>query len=240
MGVGLWVGVVRSSPVRLSRKILGNSRARRKILGIIGWEFWEFCITRRHHSQVNQSRPEKRRNLCHVTQPRARVNVSCSRAGPKGATGERGDHKKRAAEARKGQRRRAEGWVPDQGTRPGYQTKGGQSTGKASEGQRTRADHKGAAGGPGTTKRPREGPRQRVGTTPGPGQGGTGGRGDQGCQRTPANAGGPQRSVRGPGNHERTTAEAGCLGAGPRPGQGGLLCPRSRLVSCQPPDELAP
>jgi hypothetical protein len=155
VGVGLWVGVVRSSPVRLSRKILGNSRARRKILGIIAWEFWEFCITRRHHSQVNQSRPEKRRNLCHVTQPRARVNVSCSRAGHKGATGERGDHKKRAAEASKGQRRRAEGWVPDQGTRPGYQTKGGQSGRGDREGQRRPANTRGpqrGSRGPGNHK----------------------------------------------------------------------------------------
>jgi hypothetical protein len=34
--------------VRLSQKILGNSRARRKILGVICWKFWDFCIIRRH------------------------------------------------------------------------------------------------------------------------------------------------------------------------------------------------
>ena len=43
MGVGLWVSARALGVVRLSRKIRGNSRARRKILGIIGREFWEFC-----------------------------------------------------------------------------------------------------------------------------------------------------------------------------------------------------
>jgi hypothetical protein len=70
-GVGLWVGVVCSSPGRL----LGKS------WGIV----------------VHQPRPEKKRDLSHVTQPRARVNVSCSRASDRGV----GIHKK-------GQRR----WVP--------------------------------------------------------------------------------------------------------------------------------
>ena len=74
-------------PVRLPRKILGNCRARRKILGVICRKFW-------HRSRVHQSRPEKRRDLCHVTQPRARINVSCSRAGQKGVTGGRGNYKK--------------------------------------------------------------------------------------------------------------------------------------------------
>ena len=46
-------------------------------------KIWEFCIIRRHRSRVLQSRPEKRRDLSHVTQPRARINVSCSRAGHK-------------------------------------------------------------------------------------------------------------------------------------------------------------
>ena len=51
---------------------------------------------------------------CHVTQPRARINVSCSRAGHKGATGGSGDHKKGAAKelrrtAKSGSRAR----VPD-------------------------------------------------------------------------------------------------------------------------------
>ena len=44
-------------------------------------------------------------HLCHVTQPRARINVSCSRAGQKGATGGPGDHKKGAANAAKDFRR---------------------------------------------------------------------------------------------------------------------------------------
>jgi hypothetical protein len=48
-------------PVRLSRKILGKSLARRKILGVICrkfWEIWVFCIIRRHRSRVHQSRLE--------------------------------------------------------------------------------------------------------------------------------------------------------------------------------------
>ena len=56
----VWWGVVCSS-LRLSRKILGNSRARCKILGVICQEFWEnlgICIIRRHRSRVHQSRPE--------------------------------------------------------------------------------------------------------------------------------------------------------------------------------------
>ena len=48
----------------------------------------DFCI-RRHHSRVHQSRPEERGYLSHVTQPRSRINVSCSRAGHKGGTGGR-------------------------------------------------------------------------------------------------------------------------------------------------------
>jgi hypothetical protein len=62
-------------------------------------KFWDFCIIRRHRSRVHQSRPEKRRDLRHVTQPRARVNVSCSRAGHKGPQQEASE----------------EGWVPDLG-----------------------------------------------------------------------------------------------------------------------------
>jgi hypothetical protein len=66
------------------------------------WEFWEFRIIRRHRSRVHQSRPEKERDLSHVTQPRARVNVSCSRAGLKGATGT----------PMRTTREDGEGWVP--------------------------------------------------------------------------------------------------------------------------------
>jgi hypothetical protein len=47
----------------------------------------DFCIIRQHRSWE--------RDLCHVTQPRARVNVSCSRAGHIGG---RGNHKKKARE----------------------------------------------------------------------------------------------------------------------------------------------
>ena len=53
-GVGLWGWCARAlGPVRLSRKILGNSRARRKILGFSGnsGKSW-------HRSRVHQSRPE--------------------------------------------------------------------------------------------------------------------------------------------------------------------------------------
>ena len=58
-----------------------------KILGVICQKFWEFRIIRRHRSRVHQSRPEKRRDLRHVSQPRARVNVSCSRASDRGSRG---------------------------------------------------------------------------------------------------------------------------------------------------------
>ena len=56
---------------------------------------------------------------CHVTQPCVRVNVSCSRAGHKGATGGRGDQNEEDHE----------GWVPGQqrtaegGYQGGYQTR---------------------------------------------------------------------------------------------------------------------
>ena len=39
---------------------------------------------------------------CHVTQPRARINVSCSRAGLKGATGGSGNHLEGASEGWEG------------------------------------------------------------------------------------------------------------------------------------------
>ena len=44
-------------------------------------KIWDSCIIRRHRSRVHQSRPEKRRDLSHVTQPCERINVSCSLAG---------------------------------------------------------------------------------------------------------------------------------------------------------------
>jgi hypothetical protein len=65
-------GGISSSPQKFWESPAGNSG-----------EFREFCIIRRHRSRVLQSRPEKRRDLSHVTQPRARINVSCSRAGHK-------------------------------------------------------------------------------------------------------------------------------------------------------------
>jgi hypothetical protein len=114
------VGVVCSSPGRRltfsekSGKILGNSRARRKILGVTGWEFREIPGILYHHTASFVGAPIMSRERCHVTQPRARINVSCSRAGLKGV----GEPQEGCCE---GQRRTAkdrEGWVPDQGTTP--------------------------------------------------------------------------------------------------------------------------
>ena len=80
-------------------------------------KIWEFCIIRRHRSRVHQSRPESRRDLSHMTQPRARINVSCSRANDRGSRG--------LKKTTKGPREKAsEGWVPGQqrvGVGPGYQ-----------------------------------------------------------------------------------------------------------------------
>ena len=75
----VWVGVCSSPGRRLTfsenpAKILGESRARRKILGVICRKFWDF----RASFAGALITPRER---CHVTQPRARVNVSCSRAG---------------------------------------------------------------------------------------------------------------------------------------------------------------
>ena len=64
-GVGLWLGMVCSSPERRPTfsenpgKILGESRARRKILGVICRKFWDFCIIRRYCSRVHQSQMMK-------------------------------------------------------------------------------------------------------------------------------------------------------------------------------------
>ena len=46
-----------------------------------------------HHQTASfAGAPIMPRDRCHVTQPRARINVSCSRAGHKGGKGGHGDH----------------------------------------------------------------------------------------------------------------------------------------------------
>jgi hypothetical protein len=59
---------------------------------------------------ISYSHDCNRRDLCHVTQPRARINVSCSRAGQKRGAGVRetaiGPRQRRAKDSK--------GWVPDQ------------------------------------------------------------------------------------------------------------------------------
>ena len=94
-------------------KILGNCRARRKILGVICRKFWDFLGFSHHQTTSFAGAPIATRERCHVTQPRARINVSCSRAGHKGAKGAKGTHERTT---REGQQR--------VGTRPGYQTGG--------------------------------------------------------------------------------------------------------------------
>ena len=80
----VWWGVVCSS-LRLSRKILGNSRARSKILGVICREFWEKLGFLHHQTASFAGAPITDDERCHVTQPHAGINVSCSRAGHNGA-----------------------------------------------------------------------------------------------------------------------------------------------------------
>ena len=109
-------------------------------------KFWDFCVMRRHRSRVHQSRPEKRRDLCHVTQPRAKVNVSCSRAGLKG--GDRGPLKRAAEDSRE--------WVPDSQTRVPDQD-------ARTACQSSCADHKGAAGASGNHERTTTGRATRGG-----------------------------------------------------------------------------
>jgi hypothetical protein len=112
--VGLWAGVVRSSPGRrltLSEnpgKVLGESRARRKILGVICREFRENVGILHHRTASFAGAPITDDKRCHVTQPRAKINVSCSRAGPKERQGVAGtsrqeagkDHKKGGSQTR--------------------------------------------------------------------------------------------------------------------------------------------
>ena len=84
-------GRISSSPQN-SESCAGNS-------GI----FWEFCIIRPTITT---------REWCQVTQPRARINVSCSRADHKGGTGGLGDQKRTTKRVGRG----CEGSVPDLGT----------------------------------------------------------------------------------------------------------------------------
>jgi hypothetical protein len=82
--------------------------------------------------------PITARERRHVTQPRARINVSCSRAGHKGATGGQGSTEKASEE---GQRRRpAKGGCQASrgqqrvGTGPGYHTLDGTGPDRAGQG----------------------------------------------------------------------------------------------------------
>ena len=106
-------------PVRPSRKILGKSWENSGKFSSWpqnpGSHLPEILRILHHQTRV-------RRDICHVTQPRARINVSCSRASDRGSRGP--------------QKGGCEGWVPDQqrlGSGPGYQNWGG--TGRDGEGQ---------------------------------------------------------------------------------------------------------
>ena len=87
-------------------KIVGNSRAPSQNPGSHLPEILEFL----HHQTASfVSAPEKRQYSCHVIQPRARINVSCSRADQKGTKG--------AGGVTKGPAKASSGWVPDLGAR---------------------------------------------------------------------------------------------------------------------------
>ena len=81
-GVGLWVGVVRSSPGhRLTfsenpGRVLGESRAHRKILGVICREFWENVGFLHHWTASFVGAPITTRERHYVTQLHARINVT--------------------------------------------------------------------------------------------------------------------------------------------------------------------
>jgi hypothetical protein len=113
------------------------------------------------------SAPITSQERCHVTQPRAGINVSCSPAGHKGATGGSGGHKKRTA---KGLRRGCEGWVPHQGTR--QSGRGRERVKSQITVSRSRAGQKGAPRT--TTKATSERTTREDGEGWGPDQGGTG------------------------------------------------------------------
>ena len=95
-------------PVRLSRKILGDVELAAKS--------WQSSAENSGISGIFASSdasfagaPITPRERCHVTQPRARINVSC---GPQRGDRGRGNHRKEGGE---GQRR--------VGARPGYQAR---------------------------------------------------------------------------------------------------------------------
>ena len=75
-------------------------------------KFWENPGFLHHQTASFVGAPITPRERRHVTQPRARINVSCSRADHKG---ERGTTEKRVERTAKDSRRTAEGWVPDEG-----------------------------------------------------------------------------------------------------------------------------
>jgi hypothetical protein len=93
--------VPRFLPSVCSSPLQNPGSHRQRILGILG--------ILHHRTAPFAGAPIMSRERCHVTQPRARINVCCSRAGHKGASGgpQKG-HEKRAAKD-------SEGWVPKLG-----------------------------------------------------------------------------------------------------------------------------
>ena len=130
------------------------------------WKFWSTSQNPGNHQQgilafLHHQRalftgaPITDNKRYHVTQPRARINVSCSSAGLKGSGGGWGDHKMTTKEQ---QRRRAEGQQ-----KAGCQTKGGTGRHRAGDGTGScccccRAGHKGAK----ESGRPRKEGQQRA------------------------------------------------------------------------------
>jgi hypothetical protein len=105
-------------PVRLSRKILGDVELAAKS--------WQSSAENSGISGIFASSdasfagaPITPRERCHVTQPRARINVSC---GPQRGDRGRGNHRKEGGE---GQRRTAKDSEGQRrvGARPGYQAR---------------------------------------------------------------------------------------------------------------------
>ena len=128
-----------------------------------------------------------------MTQPRARINVSCSRAGQKGAAGCRENRRGPREGHGRGQQKIAEGgYQTGAGTRQDRQERGPGRPANAGELAQTR--------GPGEPESSHDGTAakgsRRVGARPGPGQGGTG----------PEK--GPEGPQKGRENHEKKAAEA--------------------------------